>query len=79
MNAGAYQITFDRIGRNRDVAPFNVFVDGESDMARKIRAHARPHIRSRDFDVCIDAEEMTGFIACGMHSGGSFSITPHDD
>lgn len=79
MLAGAYQVTFERIGRNRGVAPLQLVVDGEADMARKVRAYARPHLRSRDFDVCIDAETMTGFFACGMHDGGKFSITPHED
>lgn len=69
-----YTITFDRIGRNRSVAPLIVDAVGEADLCRKIRAHARPHLRSRDFDVFADVEEGTGFIACGMHTGGQFTI-----
>lgn len=73
MEAGTYLITFERIGRNRSVSPLNVTVEGEADLARRIRAHARPHLRSRDFDVMIDG--TAGWIACGMHVGGEFSIS----
>lgn len=69
-----YKVTFDRIGRNRAVAPLVAAVEGEADLCRKIRAHARPHLRSRDFDVFADVEKGTGFIACGMHMGGQFTI-----
>lgn len=69
-----YEVKFERIGRNHAVEPLTVTVDGEADLCRRIRAHARPHLRSRDFDVCVDLDAGSGFIACGMHSGGNFTV-----
>lgn len=68
-----YRITFDRIGRNRSVAPLDADVAGEADLCRAIRNHARPHLRSRDFDVILDEDSSRGWLACGMHNGGDFS------
>lgn len=70
-----YTITFERIGRNRTVAPLTAKVAGEADLCRAIRAHARPHLRSADFDVILDEESNRGWLACGMHSGGDFTYT----
>lgn len=75
MERGRYLVEFERIGRNHAVPPITVDAEGEADLARHIRAHARPHLRSADFDVMISADDMAGWIACGMHSGGNFSIT----
>ena len=74
MDAGRYEIKFDRIGRNHEVAPLVAVVEGEADLCRRIRAHARPHLRSRDFDVCVNEYGDGGFLACGMHDGGRFTI-----
>lgn len=70
-----YLIEFERVGRNRNVAAIFVAVNGEAELARQIREHVRPHLRSRDFDVMLDMDAGAGWIACGMHSGGNFSIT----
>lgn len=75
-----YLIEFERIGRNKSVPPVTVDCDGEADLCRRIRDIARPHLRSRDFDVMLEYAEpgetiIGGFIACGMHSGGSFAVT----
>lgn len=69
-----YQVEFKRVGRNHHVAPITVAVEGEADLCRRIRAHVRPHLRSRDFDVMLDLEAGTGWLACGMHSGGRFTV-----
>jgi hypothetical protein len=68
-----YHITFERIGRNHSVAPLDAEVAGAADLCRAIRAHARPHLRSRDFDVMLDEDSNRGWLACGMHSGGNFT------
>lgn len=74
-----YLIEFERIGRNCSVAAVTVDADGEADLCRQVRTVARPHIASRDFDVMLDYDEfgapIAGWLACGMHSGGDFSIT----
>lgn len=76
MFSGTYLVEFERIGRNGFVLPLTVAVASEADLARRIRDYARPHLRSADFDVMIDADAMAGWLTCGMHSGGNFSITP---
>lgn len=69
-----YRITFERIGRNHSVAPLDADVHGEADLCRAIRAHARPHLRSRDFDVMLDEDSNRGWLDCGMRNGGDFTI-----
>ena len=69
-----YRITFDRIGRNRNVAPMIVKAGDAEQLATYIHKHARPHLRSRDYDVFVDIDKGAGFIACGMHTGGEFKI-----
>lgn len=69
-----YSVEFERIGREHNV-PATVFLAAGSDeLAELILKYARPHLRSRDVEVCIDLEDGTGFIACGMHSGGNFTV-----
>jgi len=71
-----YRIEFERVGRNHAVGPLTVKVDGEADLCRAIRAHARPHLRSRDFDVILDEDTHRGWLDCGMHVGGKFTVHP---
>lgn len=70
-----YRVTFERIGRNHHVAPMTAKVVDTDQLAEYIHKHARPHLRSRDYDVIIDLEKGTGSIACGFHSGGEVTIT----
>jgi hypothetical protein len=69
-----YRVTFDRVGRNHDVAPFEAEVVHLEDLAERIYKHARPHLRSRDVEVVVDEEEMHGWILCGFNNGGTFTI-----
>lgn len=69
-----YIIEFERVGRRRDVEPLYVLALNQAELCHAIRNHVRPHIRSRDFDVMIDEDGCEGWIACGMHSGGEFTI-----
>lgn len=71
-----YRIEFERIGRNHAVEPLHVLALGEADLCRAIREHARPHLRSRDFDVMLDEDTHRGWLACGMLNGGDFTIHP---
>lgn len=73
-----YRIDFERIGRNRNVEPLHVLALSEADLCRAIRNHARPHLRSRDFDVLLDEDTHRGWLACGMHNGGDFTVHPKD-
>lgn len=69
-----YHIKFDRIGRNHAVAPMIAKVADADQLAAYIHKHARPHLRSRDYDVIVCLDKGTGFIMCGMHVGGEFTI-----
>jgi hypothetical protein len=70
-----YRLTFDRIGRNHDVAPLDLDLDDPDEIAEKVYRHARPHLRSRDVEVHIDLDAGRGFIFCGFHNGGTCTIT----
>jgi hypothetical protein len=67
-----YAVTFERIGRRRDlpVEQFNV-VDAE-DLAGKVWKFARWHLGSRDYVVTVDLEQMRGWIEGGRF--GAFTI-----
>lgn len=76
----SYKVTFDRVGRNHEPGSITVLVDGvdaeddEYKMREQVYDFARPMLMSRDVDVVVDLEAMTGFIACGFHNGGTFKI-----
>lgn len=75
-----YTCTFDRIGRNHDVAPLVVEADNLDDLAEHVYQYARPHLGSRYIDVVVGNDgpgEDTGrgHIFCGFHTGGTFTIT----
>ncbi|MCK9549150.1 hypothetical protein [Aquamicrobium sp.] len=69
-----YDVTFERIGRNRNVASLGVEAADADELAAEIHKYARPHLRSRDYDVEVDLQKGEGFISCGMHCGGRFKI-----
>ncbi len=71
-----YRVTFDRIGRNHDVAPLIAKARDAAELADRIYKHARPHLRSQDVDVFVELDAGKGFIACGMHTGGNFTFHP---
>lgn len=78
-------VTFDRIGRNHNVAPLTLDVQPGPQFARAERLidaiydYARPHLGSRDVSVEVglaDDGSLTGhgWICCGMRNGGNFTI-----
>ena len=69
-----YCVTFERIGRNHNVAALGVDVANADELAEEIHKYARPHLRSADYEVCVDLETGEGSIICGMHCGGQFTI-----
>jgi hypothetical protein len=81
IKAPAYRVTFDRIGRNHNVAPLDITrTDADADyLARAIYTYARRHLASRGVEIYVDLEEDgrkgEGGIICGVaHSGGRFTI-----
>ena len=70
-----YTATFDRIGRNRNVAPLQVEAEGIIELGGKIADYAEPHIRSGYFEVGIDDDLSGGHILAGaVHNAGNFTI-----
>lgn len=82
-----YTVTFDRIGRSRNVAPMTVQVedadkaspeDIADGLAEVIYKYARPHLRSRDVEVVVDLDDLEGpgkgYIFCGFNNGGTFTV-----
>ena len=73
--SSTYVVTFDRVGRSRDVAPLTVTAEDEDDLAHKILKHVVPHLRSRQIEVSVDVEAGTGQIVVGaIHNGGDFVV-----
>lgn len=69
-----YLVKFDRIGRNK--SPSELYVDTDNGFIEdQILDHVLPHLRSDDIAVSIKDDMSGGFIACGMRSGGTFSIS----
>lgn len=69
------RVMFDRIGRDHAVPWLDIRFNGDADMlAEAIYKYARPRLGSKDVEVEVDLEEMTGLIYCGWHVGGRFTI-----
>lgn len=73
-NPKLYTCTFDRIGRNHGIEPLAAAVVDADDLAAVVFEYARPHLLSRNVNVLVDLEKMTGVILCGFHTGGRFTI-----
>lgn len=73
-----YVATFDsgRIGRTHDVPPLTIEVPtpDAGDVAEKVYRFARPKLASRDMQVDVDLDKMRGWISCGFHNGGTFTL-----
>jgi hypothetical protein len=69
-----YLVAFERVGRNRNVAPLTADVDNGDQLAEIIYRYARPHLLSRDIEVCVDLNAGRGSITVGWNNGGSFTI-----
>jgi hypothetical protein len=74
-----YIVTFDRIGRNHHVPPLHRDAADADELAEAIYRYARPHLMSRDVEVVVDLDKMTGHILCGFNSGGTFAIADNGD
>jgi hypothetical protein len=75
-------VTFDRIGRNHNVAPLVEWVTGPIDpdaLAEGIYHYARPHLASRDIEVAVDLDKGQVFIFAGFNNGGGGTIAVEED
>lgn len=67
-----YEITFDRIGRTKNiVTSFKDIIDAD-DLAEKIFLYARKYLSSNDYIVTVDLDSMSGAIKGGRY--GNFTI-----
>lgn len=69
-----YRITYERIGRHRNVPPLTVAAAGTGQLATLIEADAKRYLLSPWFEVRVDLAEMNGWIICGLHVSGRFAI-----
>lgn len=69
-----YRVTYERIGRRRDVPPLTVVAAGADHLAALVLDDARPYLLSHDVDVVVDLTATTGEILVGFNSGGRFTI-----
>jgi hypothetical protein len=69
-----YTITFDRIGRTHNPPPYTVDAASIDILETKIMKRVRPLLRSRDVEIILNDDVKGGWIACGMQSGGGFTI-----
>lgn len=69
-----YRVTYERVGRRRDVPSLVVVAAGADHLAELVYADVRPYLLSQDVEVTVDLEAMTGAILCGVCSGGRFKI-----
>jgi len=78
-------VTFDRIGRTRNVPPLTVtYTEGDDlaayEIARQVFRYANPRLASREVDVHVELGEQpgaggNGVIYCGGRVGGSFEVS----
>lgn len=64
---------FERIGRNRSVAPLEVECTDADELAEHVWRYARQNLGSRFFDVIVNLEEGRGSIEMGRF--GTFTVT----
>lgn len=71
-----YKVTFDRIGRRRDVPPAELTAETDADLADQIHIAASRYLLSREYDVYANIETGKGYIDGGRF--GAFFIEAVD-
>lgn len=70
----AYVVTFERVGRHRDLPPLTVRARDGDHLAQEIYRYVRPSLMSRDVEIVVDVETGEGNIFCGFNNGGTFTV-----
>ncbi len=77
-----YEVTFDRIGRTRGLAPLTVSGDSEQELAAAIHKFAKRYLVSSDTDVEVmlreDKLNGLGYITAGFRDAGTFMMRQVD-
>lgn len=75
-----YKVVYERVGRRggRDGSPppmpLTVWALDADGLAEHIYQDVRRYLTSREAEVVVDLEKMTGFILAGFSTGGTFTI-----
>ena len=69
-----YTVKFDRIGRAHP-APLVVKCTDEPSLVNRIARHARRAVSAKSAVVTMQAGARAGYVACGLHASGRFTIT----
>lgn len=67
-----YRVTYERIGRNRNVGSQTVTVVDLDALVAEIERYARPHLGSRDIGAYIVEDDLTGAVVAGGRNAGNF-------
>lgn len=70
----AYVVTFERIGRNHNVALLRTTAESAEDLADQVYDHGRGFLRSRDVEVLVNLRLGRGFFMAGVRNAGNFTI-----
>lgn len=75
-----YKVTYERVGRRggRDGSapplPLTVWATTADSLAEHIAKDTRRYLTSRETEVLVDLEKMTGFILAGFQTAGAFTV-----
>lgn len=75
-----YLVTYDRVGRHGGrngspaPAPLTVWAVTAEGLAEHIAKDVRPYILSREAEVAVDLEAMTGSVYAGFRTAGTFAL-----
>lgn len=71
-----YVVTFERIGRRRDLPPITVEGADGDEIAEAVWRFANRHLGSKMFDVYVDLEAMRGTIEQGRFGAFTLELAP---
>jgi hypothetical protein len=75
-----YKVVYERVGRRggRDGSPppppLTVWAMSADSLAEHIAKDTRRYLTSRETEVIVDLEKMTGFILAGFNNAGTFRL-----
>jgi hypothetical protein len=71
-----YRVTFDRIGRTRDVPPQTFAAADPDALAEAVWSFARPYCGSLDLSVSLRLDGAGGALFAGVRNAGAFVVEP---
>lgn len=74
-----YTLHFDHLDGDTGIGPRDVEGDTAADLAQAVHRHARGYLGSRQIDIHVDAEALTGDVIRHGATVGTFRMLPIDD